>query len=402
MGRDFLPPRIGMIAALGIVLLAASVAFLVLGLAGCDTTLRNQIEQYVEGCRQIQAEGIVYVDGSNGDDANPGTRDLPKKTIQNAIDLAAALIDTGEVRVTEGTYVIHETLVVREGISILGGFRASDWTRDIDAYPTVIQGITVETVIKPERGVTAVTVIDGFTIMAASLAYSACIWCEYSSPTIQRNILDASPGSTDTIGILNSSSSPVILSNTIDAGDGTATAWGIANNGSPAKIWSNVIYGTGSNGKYKGIFNGSSDAVIQNNTIRCGLSAGDVGIYNSVSNCKIDNNILFSAGSSCGIDEVGSTALPVQVNNNDFHDCSPFYRYDSGSCANVTDLESYLTTNTVPAAGNLEPDPQFVDITDWHLQGGSLLRGAGLDLSSSFERDRDWALRTTWSIGAYE
>jgi hypothetical protein len=377
--------------------LAVVVVTATLVLSSCDSSLRDQIELFVS----VKQSGIVYVHGASGDDSNPGSQELPKKTIQNAIDLAAALMDTGEVRVAEGTYIVNETLVVREGISILGGFQISDWARDINAYATVIRGSGIETVIKPEADVTAATVIEGFTIQAAYSAYAACIWCENASPTILRNFLEASQGSTDTVGIFNSSGAPVILSNTINAGDGTASAWGIANSGSPAKILSNVIYGTGSSGTFKGIFNNNSDAVIQNNTIRCGLSADDVGIYNTGSNCIIENNILFSTASSCGIDEVGSDALPVRVNNNDFHGCSPFYDYDSDSCTAVAQLQTYLPVGT--ASGNMESDPLFVGGMDWHLQGGSPLKGAGLDLSPSFERDRDWTKRTDpWSIGAYE
>ena len=177
MRRAFRFRRIGMPVALGLAVMAVSVGILILGLAGCDTVLRDQIELYVNGCEQIQADGVVYVDGINGNDSNPGTRELPKKTIQNSIDLADALMDQGEIRVAEGTYHLYETLVVREGISIFGGFQASDWSRDIDGNPTVLQGVGVDTVIKPEQGVSPATVIEGFTINAASLSTVTCIWC---------------------------------------------------------------------------------------------------------------------------------------------------------------------------------------------------------------------------------
>jgi hypothetical protein len=380
--------------------LAAAGIVAAFGLSGCDTALREKIELYVDGSRQIRAEGIVYVDGTAGDDANPGTRNLPKKSIQSAIDLAAALMDEGEVHVAEGNYNVYETLEVKKGISLCGGYQGSDWTRDIDAYTTVIEAVSVDTVIKSGHGVTPETVIEGFTIKAALVTQATCIWCERSSPTIQRNMLDAGQGGTDTIGIINSSGSPVIIANTINAGDGTESAWGIANDGSAAKIWSNVIYGTGSNGKYVGILSSNSDAVIQNNTIRCGLHADDVGIYNTGSHCIIENNILFSSADSCGIDEAGSAALPVKVDNNDFSGCSPVYHYDSGGLATVSLMEAYLAANSVQAAGNL-PDPPLLT-GDWHLEITSPCKSAGLDLSSLFQRDCDWTLRANWSIGAYE
>jgi hypothetical protein len=377
----------------------AILAFVVLLLTGCDSILREQIELFVG----IRNDGVIYVDGAGGDDANPGTKEQPKRTIQNAINLADALMESGEVWVAEGTYTSTRTLSIKEGISILGGFAVPDWDRDIALNTTILEGQDIEIVIKPVSGVTGRTLIEGFTIRADVVAYAVCIWCETCSPTIRRNILDASQGSTNTIGILNSSSSPVIYANTINAGSGSAAAWGIANNGSPAIIRSNVIYGTGSDEKYVGIYNNNSDAVIQNNTIRCGLGSGAVGIHNDASNCTIENNILFSAGTSRGINEASTAAFPTQVNNNVFFNCSPIYDYDTGSCTTLTDLVTYLTSNSVPVAGNLADDPQFVGSMDWHLQSSSTIKDKGLDLSSYFTKDRDWISRNDpWSIGAYE
>ncbi len=44
----------------------------------------------------------VFVDGASGDDANPGTKALPKKTIQSGI-AAAAAVPAKDVYVSGGT-----------------------------------------------------------------------------------------------------------------------------------------------------------------------------------------------------------------------------------------------------------------------------------------------------------
>jgi len=374
-------------------------------LVGCDSTLRDQIELYVS----IKNGGIIYVDGTSGNDANPGTRERPKASIQNAIELAAALMDEGQVWVAEGTYVIQKTLVVREGISIFGEYEVPGWTRNRQLQPTtIIQGDGIDTVIKPERGVTTATVIDGFTIIAASEDTVTCIWCDRASPTIRFTMLDSVAGSEDTIGIFNQYSEPFILSNTINAGQGSMKARGILNQGASPRIWNNLIYGLGDNSTFIAISNNdNSDAVIQNNTIRAGTTSGGIGIYCSQSNCVIENNILFTDGVGCGIYEVDSSALPVRVRNNDLYACAPVYQYDGGSCTTVAQMESYLfdAPNNIVAVDNTSDNPDFENQSglDWHLKATSSIKDAGLDLSVYFTHDREDVPRTfAWSIGAYE
>jgi hypothetical protein len=395
--------RVSAAAGIAAVMLTAT-----LGLGGCDTSLRDRIELYVG----VRNAGVVYVDGAGGDDANPGTPEQPKKTIQNAIDLADALMDSGEVRVAEGLYVVRETVVVRKGISILGGYELPGWTRNLDLQSepaTVIRGDAIDTVIRPETGVTPETLVELFAIEASSEVSATCIWCDHGSPTVRFNVLDSSGGIQYSVGIFNQYGEPVIVSNTINAGMGTEKARGILNEGSSPRIWNNVIYGTGDNGTFVAISNNSgSHAIIQNNTIRIGTTSGGIGIFNSDSNCVIENNIIFSESTAgtC-IDEYGGTALPARVKNNDFYDCSKIYRHDGGSFGNVALMESYLagSPNNVEASGNRSDDPgfQYNTALDWHLQSGSSVAEAGLDLGVYFTYDRENNTRIPpWSIGAYE
>jgi hypothetical protein len=411
MGGGGMMGRRGLLAAL-----AAAVMVAAFGLGGCDTTLREQIELHVEWAKQIQAEGIVYVDGNDGDDANPGTEDLPKKTIQNAIDLAAALMDEGEVHVAQGTYHVYETVVVKEGISLCGGFEATVWARNIDLYTTVLRGISVDTVIKAGQGVTPTTVIEGFTIEAALRDKVYCVLCDHGSPIIRYNNIDASAGSVDSIGIRCRYSSPVINANTINAGNGSAASWGIWSLHANTRIWNNEIYGEGDHLKFEAIIiNENSNVYIQNNTIRVGTPDGSGhGIYNADSTCIVENNIFFSTDSSngCAICEGADTPLMEELNNNDFYQCDSCYQNLAEPQLDFSGMIGYLTGKLDGLDGNVNNDPEFEDQSgdpwDWSLSGNDtehkVSRG-GKILDTSFTNDRTGSDRTilnNWSMGAYE
>jgi len=82
------------------------------------------------------AAGAVFVASDVGDDANPGTRPSPLRTIQAGIELAAAT--ARDVYVSKGLY--PESLVLRSGVDVHGGYDQADaWARAAD-HLTVIQG----------------------------------------------------------------------------------------------------------------------------------------------------------------------------------------------------------------------------------------------------------------------
>lgn len=71
----------------------------------------------------------LFVDGFTGNDNNAGTRAAPLKTVTAALSMLGSSSSTlDQVYVSEGTYVEAITLV--SGVSIYGGFKASDgWKR---------------------------------------------------------------------------------------------------------------------------------------------------------------------------------------------------------------------------------------------------------------------------------
>lgn len=72
-----------------------------------------------------------------GNDLNPGTRTLPKRTIQAGVNAASTV--QPHVYVAEGTYL--ESVSLRSGVSIFGGFSAATWTR-LGTFPTTLRNGT--------------------------------------------------------------------------------------------------------------------------------------------------------------------------------------------------------------------------------------------------------------------
>jgi hypothetical protein len=343
-------------------------------LLSCDGRLRQMIELFA----RITSEGIIYVDGTSGSDENPGSREAPKKSIRDAVELALALGAPRSVHVAEGTYVVEEAIELHEGISVYGGFAAGSWLRDLGGRPTIVEAIGIEAAVLPDAGVTGDTLLDGLTIRAAAIDVSACILCRNSSPTIQNCILETGSAGEDAIGIYTKSSSP--------------------------RIWNNVIYGEDASGLYTGILcSEGSSAIIQSNTVWTGDKAGDAGICVSSSHCTIDNNILFSSGPGCGIYILGSSALPQRAWNNDFWCSLGHACIHDGTSYDFLGMLGYFDVKSVDHRNNGSIAPDFMDEAAHDYRLGSESPIDGCDLSAFFTTDRDGNPRTVpWSVGAYE
>ncbi len=121
------------------------------------------------GCELEQDGAAVYVSTpSNGgqDAVGCGVWDRPCATIQYGIDLAGVAAGKTRVLVSEGIY--PESVRLRSGISLKGGYNGATWQYDPDTNVTVIQGSSPivdshkRTVIID--GVRAPTEFSGFTI----------------------------------------------------------------------------------------------------------------------------------------------------------------------------------------------------------------------------------------------
>lgn len=116
-----------------------------------------------------EVDNAVFV-AKNGDDANPGTREAPKRTIHAGID-AAALAGLRDVYVATGVY--QEAVVLARDVGVYGGYSSDFRVRDLaryetailapmpsDAIPGAVNGLGVT------GGLPGRTVLDGFTVFA--------------------------------------------------------------------------------------------------------------------------------------------------------------------------------------------------------------------------------------------
>ncbi len=308
-----------------------------LTVTGCRTA-----SPYLIPCPAFNAsftlfEGVCVSDVS-GVDTNDGSAGFPVKKIQVGVTKANSKYGAdSEVHVAAGTtyqtnYNSGDFVQMVDRISLYGGYGA-DWTTRTQYGSTVSDNSgnngTTNRVINCGAGITAATVIDGFTVQAGSATasvgnYAAAIYCGGSSgspsaPTLQNNHVIGGSNTTDIscYGVYcDAYSAPLIKNNWIQGGGGNAvrSSAAIYCNGpttSPTIKWNVVAGGTtsqtgtaspNSTGIYLGLTsNGSSTPVllIDANDITGGVSglcsaliarqAGD--------RVKIRNNVLV-AGSA--------------------------------------------------------------------------------------------------------
>ncbi len=159
-----------------------------------------------DGIDGDEAQAIFVA--TNGSDGNPGTKDRPKRTIQAAIDAAAS--QGKDVYVSEGTY--SESLTLKSGVSIYGGYsRQNGWARS-DAYHVVIMGGTTAVFCNGQSNI----VLDHLRVYAAnataagSSSYAVrLVSCQ--NVTIRKSLLqadDGGPGAAGSNGSAGAAGSP--------------------------------------------------------------------------------------------------------------------------------------------------------------------------------------------------
>lgn len=300
--------------------------------------------------------GAIYVNGASTASVQVGSKEAPYKKIQTAIGAADALRNsvtgiTLDVLVAQGTY--SEEISLIPGISIRGGYEATNWTRNIAVYTTTIQA-TIDVAIRGGNTITVLhtntTWIEGFTIQGLAAATSYGVYLSGSSPTIANctitvgtasagdsygiYISSASPsisntsitsgsisGSNSSYGIYNDSSSATIANSSITGGtaSGTTSSHGIANIDSSPTISGNTITGGKSGYTSYGIRNTNSSPSISRNTISGGAATtNSFGVYNFSSSPNITNNIIISgvtlSGGTFGIYNTQTSAPAISGN----------------------------------------------------------------------------------------
>ena len=157
----------------------ATVCLLCCILLACNPV---ELRTFIE--KMTNFENIIYVNSQTGDDGNRGVLSEPLKTIQAGIEKAHSYITDGladsvDVYVAEGIYEVTngvedvgDYIKIVEGVSLYGGYSSDFSTRDSALYVSKIVDTSTAgediAAVRAYDGLTAATVIDGFTIQAGS------------------------------------------------------------------------------------------------------------------------------------------------------------------------------------------------------------------------------------------
>jgi hypothetical protein len=161
------------------------------------------------GCELNPDEEAIYVTRAarGGEDtAECGSYESPCATIAFAINKADNDESKSRVRVAEGSY--DEAVELRNGVGVLGGHNASNWTRNIEANVTTLTGVNEDAnqaVTVTAENITESTEFSGFTIRPASASNgrnSVGIYIVDSGAglVIRDNRVEASSGGSGTEG----------------------------------------------------------------------------------------------------------------------------------------------------------------------------------------------------------
>ncbi len=290
-------------------------------------------------------DGVVYAHAGRGNDLNPGTAELPKKTIQAAINTAEAAYDEAEVWVAEGLYPIYRSITIRKSIRLRGGYSHDSWTdrdeltwalEDNAQYPTVIQYM-VHTAVQIEEHATGF-LVEGFSIEKLGSAsgdsrlyvgidvdsasgtvrscrvdggwqgteFCAAVMVKGSNLLIDRSYLYGGTLTPSSYGIIASQAGLHVVNSVVHAGSGHhvgGDSWtrGIAITGTTATIERSLVYGGGGSlMSYALRSTMQSETTVINTIVKGGAVNHGLFVYGIYSrdSVLVARNCVISGGSS--------------------------------------------------------------------------------------------------------
>ncbi len=175
---------------------------------GCECTVTSAVDAPDFNGMDANCDGVdgnvtraVFV-SSTGNDANPGTRDGPVKTIQRGIDVAAVTPGLDHVYVAEGIY--DESVSIVASVSVFGSYSPDFSRHDPLGHTSVIIGaapVAGKLGAVNAIGITSGTaLVDGFAIRASTTptpagnSYAVYVLDSNDSLALRFNRIIASPG----------------------------------------------------------------------------------------------------------------------------------------------------------------------------------------------------------------
>lgn len=355
----------------------------------------------------------IYVHASAGmDSPGAGSPEQPCRTIQYAIDSAAS---PTPVHVAAGTY--DESVVLRPGFSLLGGYDAADWgarevlDREQPRFKTSVRA-ALNIALTVGEGVDERSLIEGLTLQGGldtmdHHSYGIYLY-DGGSPVIRFNTVHGGQGDTHSYGIGFYGSDAQVVANTIHGGRGELTYGIIVGNGSAPLIAANAISGDQATDTSYGVVVNNAAPLIAGNTIDGGSAGGDAFAIFLFSNAtpRIEGNIMLTSGGQARhcVYEQGLNCRPASLIANDLFACPTGLYRAFGDPGLLSSIDAVNALPDSDVRDNISLDPVFTSASDWHLQlgspaavtqGGTPVSGAG--------HDHDGAPRTEpWSMGAFE
>ncbi len=299
-------------------------------------------------------DGGLYVHAARGNDDNPGTSDLPKRTIGGAVENAELVYDTADVRIAEGTYNEEGTITVERDLRFLGGYDEADWgVRESDArwavddgtvaqYPTTVR--VDDTIVFNVNGDEIEVLLEHLSVENATLGGSSAtngVFALASGVTLRSVRVTGGRGSTASgvatnggaivlehadvhgadqgngTGVLVGSGTLAVAGSRIDGGaagtDDDTT--GVVLQGAIATIDASFVYGGDAWSKATGVFcDADSELTLTNSVVLGGSSKEDSstdGIIVRGSSAVLRNNTIGSGTVLFGTNTDGSVGISL-------------------------------------------------------------------------------------------
>ena len=222
--------------------------------AALDGPTCNGVDDDCDGPVDEDCKSCIPVSTGGNDGTANGSLLLPFKTLQAAIDWAAthagpktvcasagAVCGTQNAPVT-GTYAnqANATVTMANGVSVLGNYESTTWSRCASFTTTVIQPKTPAGVTFP-AAVNTVTVLDGFRIDRFNSPTTAAVTLDGATNAILSTLtINNAPSVTNSYAInLINGAQATITQGRIDAGTGSAESIAVRSVGSKVTLTNN-------------------------------------------------------------------------------------------------------------------------------------------------------------------
>lgn len=274
--------------------------------------------------------------------AGPGTSWAAPIDLQTAINTAGA---GDSIFVAQGLYQPPSGVwyTLKEGVKVYGGFAGTETTvaeRNLSAhYTSILKGNNTRVIYNSNNGLTAATLLDGFTIREGLAGYGGGMTNSSSSPTISNCSFIANGGGAVWLGNSSTKMINCIIEDNIGFSINYGAGVNMASSGNAAII----------------------NCIISNNTgaLAGGVYIDDIGpISPKVINCTIIGNTATMAGGAGGI--YGTSRTGPTIKN-----CI-VWGNNSGMRLPLSINIPVVTNNIIQGGvlGNLMTDPRFVNLSN--------------------------------------